>query len=139
MRSIRGPFCGIFFLILLLLPAGVAQDDKPPRPEPAAPVTAFLGAMSVEVELLERQLADKEERTVQGGGFRTGKLKGRAVVLAHSGMGKANAAMASALLLDQYRPTHVLFTGIAGGLNPDLHPGDVVIGSKTAYHDYGEW
>ena len=27
----------------------------------------------------------------------------------------------------------------AGGLNPDLRPGDVVIGAKTAYHDYGEW
>jgi adenosylhomocysteine nucleosidase len=71
--------------------------------------------------------------------FRTGKLKDRAVVLAQSGMGKTNAAMAAALILDQYRPTHVIFTGIAGGLNPDLHPGDVVIGSKSAYHDYGEW
>ncbi|PYU99160.1 MAG: 5'-methylthioadenosine/S-adenosylhomocysteine nucleosidase [Acidobacteria bacterium] len=28
---------------------------------------------------------------------------------------------------------------MAGGLNPDLRPGDVVIGAKTAYHDYGEW
>ena len=42
-------------------------------------------------------------------------------------------------LVEQFQPTHVLFTGIAGGLNPDLRPGGVVIGAKTAYHDYGEW
>jgi adenosylhomocysteine nucleosidase len=47
--------------------------------------------------------------------------------------------MAATLLVEQFQPTHVLFTGIAGGLNPDLRPGDVVIGAKTAYHDYGEW
>jgi adenosylhomocysteine nucleosidase len=54
-------------------------------------------------------------------------------------MGKVNAAMAATLLVEQFQPSHVLFTGIAGGLNPDLRSGDVVIGAKTAYHDYGEW
>ena len=77
--------------------------------------------------------------TVQGVRFTTGSLKDRRVVLTHSGMGKVNAAMAATLLVEQFQPTHVLFTGIAGGLNPDLRPGDVVIGAKTAYHDYGEW
>src|SRR5207249_11004101 len=48
-------------------------------------------------------------------------------------------SMAATLLVEQFQPTHILFTGIAGGLNPDLRPGDVVIGAKTAYHDYGEW
>ena len=47
--------------------------------------------------------------------------------------------MAATLLVEQFQPTHVLFTGIAGGLNPYLRPGDVVIGAKTVYHDYGEW
>jgi adenosylhomocysteine nucleosidase len=47
--------------------------------------------------------------------------------------------MAATLLIEGFRPTHVLFTGIAGGLNPDLRPGDVVIGTKAAFHDYGEW
>jgi adenosylhomocysteine nucleosidase len=95
--------------------------------------------MAVEVETLGQELTDKKERTVQGIRFTTGNLKGRRVVLAHSGIGKVNAAMAATLLIEQFQPAHVLFTGIAGGLNPDLRPGDVVIGAKTAYHDYGEW
>src|SRR5262245_11620247 len=77
--------------------------------------------------------------TIQGIRFTTGSLKDRRVVLAHSGIGKVNAAAAAILLVEQFQPTHVLFTGIAGGLNPDLRPGDIVIGAKTAYHDYGEW
>jgi adenosylhomocysteine nucleosidase len=95
--------------------------------------------MTLEIETLGQQLTDKTEMTVQGIRFTTGSLKERRVVLAHSGMGKVNAAMAATLLVEQFRPTHVLFTGIAGGLNPDLRPGDVVIGAKTAYHAYGEW
>jgi nucleoside phosphorylase len=47
-------------------------------------------------------------------------LKDRRVVLAHSG-GKVNAAMAATLLVEQFRRP-VLFTGIAGGPNPDLRP-----------------
>jgi adenosylhomocysteine nucleosidase len=95
--------------------------------------------MTLEIEMLGQQLTDKAEMTVQGIRFTTGSLEDRRVVLAHSGMGKVNAAMAATLLVEQFQPTHVLFTGIAGGLNPDLRPGDVVIGAKTAYHDYGEW
>src|SRR5262249_24105354 len=64
--------------------------------------------------------------------------KGRTVVLAHSGMGEVNAAMAATLLVEHFQPAHVLFTGIAGGVNPDLGPGDIVIGGRTAYYDYGE-
>src|SRR5262249_11939408 len=104
----------------------------------AVPVIAILGAMTVEVEALEQQLTDRKERTVQGVRFVTGSLKGRTVVLAHSGMGEVNAAMAATLLVEHFRPAHVLFTGIAGGVNPDLGPGDIVIGGRTAYYDYGE-
>ncbi|MBA4065321.1 MAG: 5'-methylthioadenosine/adenosylhomocysteine nucleosidase [Isosphaera sp.] len=139
MKPTRGGLCVVVLPTLLLAPGCAAAPDDRPPPPPAEPVVAVLGAMTVEVELLEQELADKKERTVQGVRFATGTLKGKRVVLAHSGMGKVNAAMAAALLLEGFGPTHVLFTGIAGGLNPDLRPGDVVIGTKAAFHDYGEW
>jgi adenosylhomocysteine nucleosidase len=50
-------------------------------------------------------------------------------------MGKVNAAMTTALLIHHFNPKEVIFTGISGGLNPVLLPGDVVIGAKTAQHD----
>ena len=139
MRQIRRWLCVLSFLLLLLSAASLAQVGNTPRPAPATRVTAILSAMTVEIETLGQELTDKKEMTVQGIRFTTGSLKDRRVVLAHSGIGKVNAAMAATLLVEQFQPTHVLFTGIAGGLNPDLRPGDVVIGAKTAYHDYGEW
>ena len=30
----------------------------------------------------------------------------------------------------------VIFTGIAGGVNPDFDPGDLIIARSTAHHDY---
>jgi adenosylhomocysteine nucleosidase len=139
MRPMRRLLC-VFSLLLLLLPAAsVAQVGNTPRPAPTTHVIAVLSAMTLEIETLGQELTDKTEMTVEGIRFTTGSLKDRKVVLTHSGMGKVNAATAATLLVEQFQPTHVLFTGIAGGLNPDLRPGDVVIGAKTAYHDYGEW
>jgi nucleoside phosphorylase len=34
-------------------------------------------------------------------------------------------------------PSAVFFTGTAGALDPELKPGDVVIGTSLAYHDFG--
>jgi adenosylhomocysteine nucleosidase len=134
----RGAFCVLSFLTLLLAPEGVTTVGDAPRPAPAAPVTAILGAMVVEVEALGQQLTDRKERTVGGVRFVTGGLQGRPAVLAHSGMGEVNAAMAATLLVEHFQPARVLFTGIAGGVNPDLGPGDIVIGARTTYYDYGE-
>lgn len=138
MKPIRGGLCALVIPTLLLAPGCAATGDDRPQP-PVEPVIAILGAMTVEVEMLEQELTDKKQRTVLGVQFTTGSLKDKRVVLAHSGMGKVNAAMAATLLVEEFRPTHVLFTGIAGGVNPDLRPGDVVIGAKAAFHDYGEW
>src|SRR5258708_8955378 len=139
MRPMRRSLCVFSFLLLLLSAGSVAQVGNTHRPAPTTRVIAVLSAMTLEIKTLGEQLTDKTEMTVQGIRFTTGSLKDRRVVLAHSGMGKVNAAMAATLLVEQFQPTHVRFAGIAGGLNPDLRPGDVVIGAKTAYHDYGEW
>src|SRR5207302_5132715 len=138
MRPMLRSLCVFSFLLLLISAASVAQVGDTARPAPT-PIIGILSAMTLEIETLGQELTDKTELTVQGIRFTTGSLKDRRVVLTHSGMGKVNAAMAATLLVEQFRPTHVLFTGIAGGLNPDLRPGDVVIGAKTAYHDYGAW
>src|SRR5262249_44067782 len=85
----------------------------------------------------EKQLTDKKTQTILGMRFVEGRLKGKQVVLAQSGVGKVNAAMAITLLVEHFHPTRVLMTGVAGGINPELRPGDIVIGAKTAHHDFG--
>lgn len=116
-------------LAMLLLLADTQQAQEK--------ITAILGAFNEEVALIESRLANKQERRIQGIVFFTGKLNNRSVVLARSGIGKVNAAVTTILLIEHFNPSAIIFTGIAGAVNPDLFPGDVVIAARTAQHDYG--
>jgi adenosylhomocysteine nucleosidase len=101
------------------------------------PTTAILGAFPPEMTILQQQLKEKKDTVIQQVRFTIGLLNGRRVVLAQTGMGKVNAAMTTTLVLEHFSPRELLFTGIAGGVDPQLSPGDLVIGTAVAYHDYG--
>ena len=110
--------------------------SAPTRKTPSNPV-AVLGAFTPEVELLEKMLTDAGKREIEGIEFMSGRLGSQPIVLAWTGVGKVNAAMTTTLLLEHFKPAHVLFTGIAGAVEPNLEPGDIVVATRTAYHDMG--
>lgn len=102
------------------------------------PLTAILGAFSDEVKLLEDSLQHKQVVNLKGIRFLTGELRGRSVVVALTGVGKVNAAMTTTILLMNWQPQQLIFTGIAGGVNPEIMPGDMVIAKSTIQHDFGK-
>ena len=59
------------------------------------------------------------------------------VVLAQAGIGKVNAAAAATLLLSAFGARSLIFSGVAGGLNPALGVGSVLLAERLAVHDYG--
>jgi adenosylhomocysteine nucleosidase len=128
----KGGLLALLCLACFLLPVPALAQQAP------APITALLGALDAEVVVIEQELTAKEEQRVLGLRFVTGELRGRKVVVVKTGVGKVNAAMTATLLLDHFRPKEVVFSGIAGAINHDLQPGDIVIGEKTAQHDYGD-
>ena len=69
-----------------------------------------------------------------GAEFDVGELDGHPVVLARAGMGKVNAAMVATLLADRFGCRAIAFSGVAGGLDPNLQIGDVVIADRTIQH-----
>ena len=81
------------------------------------------------------EVADKIARG--GYSFRVGRIDGIPVVLVEAGIGKVNTALVATLLLDHFRCNSVLFTGVAGGIDPSLRIGDVVVGDRLIQHDYG--
>lgn len=95
----------------------------------------IIGAMSVEIEYLKEILTGIE--TVKKGRllFYTGKIRGKEAVVVQSGVGKVNAAMCTTLLIECFGVTHVINTGVAGGLKEDLHVFDVVVSSCCIHHD----
>ena len=123
----------------LLLLACLLQlnPDHPMAQTKSGPVTAILGAYGDEITLLLGKVENKKESIVGGLSFTEGKLDGRPVVVALTGIGKVNAAITTTLVIEHFHPTEILFSGIAGGVDPALSPGDLVIGKKIAYHDYG--
>src|SRR5436189_6117301 len=80
MRPMLRSLCVLFFLLLLLSAASVAQVGNTSRPAPTTRVIGILSAMTLEIETLGQQLTDKKEMTVEGIRFTTGSLKDRKVV-----------------------------------------------------------
>jgi adenosylhomocysteine nucleosidase len=95
----------------------------------------IIGAMAPEVDILKKKLVNVHETTLLGMTFWTGTLEGREVVLLQSGIGKVNAAIGTALLIERFQPTAVLNTGSAGGLLGSQTFGDTVIGTTVVHHD----
>jgi len=102
-----------------------------------AQVTGILGAFGDETALVLTQVQQKKEVVIQQIHFTQGLLRGRQVVVALSGIGKVNAAVTTTLMLEHFQPSEIIFTGIAGAVDPALSPGDLVIGTEVGYHDYG--
>ena len=114
-------------LLLIVLGVGAAHTSP----------VAILGAFDEEVAILEGQLVNPRAHTIEGIQFLKGTLNEQNVVIARTGVGKVNAAMTATLVIEHFHPNRVIFTGVAGGLNPDLQIGDIVIAQKTAQHDLG--
>ena len=65
-----------------------------------------------------------------------GTLCEREVVIVQSGIGKVNSATCAQILIDRFGITHLVNTGIAGGVGEGLQIGDLVIGSALCQHDF---
>jgi adenosylhomocysteine nucleosidase len=104
------------------------------RKEADAPV-CVLGAFEEEISLLEEKLEEKEVNDLAGLRVLKGRISGKEVVIAFTGIGKVNAAMTTTLMLEYFEPSAVIFTGIAGAINPRLNPADLVISERCAHHD----
>lgn len=96
---------------------------------------AIIMAMSKELSLLLPLIADiKEEITPLGQKVYTGRIARAEVAVMQCGIGKVNAALGTAHLIDTFRPDLVINTGVAGGTG-EAEVLDIVIGDRVAYHD----
>ena len=95
----------------------------------------IIGAMDEEIALLQKQIKNQTIETVANTMYIKGTLETKDVVLVKSGIGKVNAAMTTAILMEKYQPTFVINTGSAGGFSEALQVGDVVISDAVVHHD----
>jgi adenosylhomocysteine nucleosidase len=67
---------------------------------------------------------------VNGVPFTTGILGERDVVIFLSCVSMANAAMLTQRVLDRFHLTDLVFSGIAGGVDPEMRIDDVVVAER---------
>lgn len=91
------------------------------------PRIAVVSAFAPELALLLQQVQQPSRRSIGGVEFTSGTLAGKPVVLFLSGISMTNAAMNTQRALDHFRISHIVFSGIAGGVNPNLNIGDVTV------------
>lgn len=96
---------------------------------------AILGAMDAEIAEFTAHARILRREEWNGFVFHTLSLEGREAVLAKCGIGKVFAALVSQRLIDAYAPSSMLFTGVAGALNPAYDIGDVVVSRDCVQHD----
>jgi adenosylhomocysteine nucleosidase len=95
----------------------------------------IIGAMLEEIELLQAQMKIWQTKRHAGIDFIEGKLHGKNIVVCKCGVGKVNAAMCTQALIDLFEVDAVIFTGVAGALDPKLDIGDIVISTDCLQHD----
>ena len=89
-----------------------------------------MSAFAPELSILKHELADASTYSINGVEFSVGTLQGQDVVLFLSGISIVNAAMTTQLALDHFNVERIVFSGIAGGVDPSLNIGDIVIADR---------
>jgi adenosylhomocysteine nucleosidase len=98
-------------------------------------VIGLIGAMDEEVAVVKENMEIEEVQHRAGMEFNRGSFRGKDVILVRSGIGKVNAAICTQILIDIYNVDCIINTGIAGGVNVCINPGDIVVSTDLVHHD----
>lgn len=94
----------------------------------------IIGAMELEVNLLQKELQNSEKIERYGFSFYSGTIGNHKVIVLLSGIGKVSASVGTSLLISMFSPDLIINTGVAGGLkNSKVY--DIIIASEVKHHD----
>jgi adenosylhomocysteine nucleosidase len=103
--------------------SGIPQSQN----RDVTPRLAILSAFEPELQKLRQETKITGVRIIHGRSYYLGRLAGHDVVLVLSGYSMINAAMTAQTVLDEFNIRQIVFSGIAGGVNPNLSIGDVTV------------
>uniref|UniRef100_A0A7V0Z7U9 adenosylhomocysteine nucleosidase n=1 Tax=candidate division WOR-3 bacterium TaxID=2052148 RepID=A0A7V0Z7U9_UNCW3 len=98
----------------------------------------IIGAMDEEIALIREAMGIEKTDTIAQRIFYIGELSNIPCICVKAGVGKVNAAITTEILISKYNVDAIIFTGVAGGINPEIKIGDVVIAKKVIHHDFGK-
>lgn len=108
-----------------------------------ADTIGVMAAFQPELDALEALALPKGAKLkaaeINGQIFKECTIRGHRVIFFLSGISMVNAAMTTQLAIDRFGLDRILFSGIAGGINPSLQPGDVIIPDRWIHQAESVW
>lgn len=98
-------------------------------------MVGIIGAMDVEVKMLQADMTEIREISVGMDTYMQGKLYGHDAIVVQCGPGKVNAALCTQNMITLFHPDTIVNVGVAGAGSERVHVGDVVVGSAAVQHD----
>lgn len=96
---------------------------------------AIMGAMEEEITPLLEHFTDIKKNEFAKNTYYECKLGDLDVVIAYSKIGKVFSTLTATTMVEKYGCDTLLFSGVAGGINPSLKIGDLIVASKLSQHD----
>jgi len=96
---------------------------------------AIMGAMPEEIAPLLERVEDVKKVDYANNSYYEATYRGKELVIAYSKIGKVFSSLTATTLLEKFGCSTLLFSGVAGAINPNLKIGDLIIADKLCQHD----
>jgi len=96
---------------------------------------AIMGAMPEEVAPILKRLDSYTTIKYADNEYYESVYKGVELVVAYSKIGKVFSTLTASTMIQHFGCDLLLFSGVAGGINPKLKIGDLIVANKLSQHD----
>ncbi len=94
-----------------------------------------MGAMPEEIAPILEMLGEYRRSDIADNTYYEADYNGIALVIAYSKIGKVFSTLTASTMIHHFGVEKMLFSGVAGGINPALKIGDLIVADKLCQHD----
>ena len=95
----------------------------------------IMGAMVEEIEPLLEYFNDIEVVEYAKNRYYKAKYNSYDIIIAYSKIGKVFASLTATIMIEKFGVEKLLFSGVAGAINPNLKIGDLIVAKGLCQHD----
>ena len=96
---------------------------------------AIMGAMPEEIAPILEKVGKYKTTEYADNKYYEANYNGIDLVIAYSKIGKVFSTLTASTMIQKFGCEKLLFSGVAGGINPSLKIGDLIVAKKLAQHD----
>ncbi len=120
------------FIAILTLLFGFNQFVK------AAPIL-IISSMRMEYLPITHYLKQDTMGEFHGIPYTEGQIEKKMVIATYTGLGSINSGIVTAILINRFHPSSVIFSGVGGSLQLNINYGDIVVSTKIFSVNFGQY